>query len=102
MNNTCFICCLPRTHFDNKAVSFDEHIKTEHNMWHYLYFMVLIKVKDPTEYTGECVGQELVLIFFLLIDADSRVLHYKMNQILEKILLERLYLHIYSSDIGKT
>lgn len=21
-------------------------------MWHYLYFIVLIKVKDPTEYTG--------------------------------------------------
>lgn len=21
-------------------------------MWHYLYFLVLVKVKDPTEYTG--------------------------------------------------
>lgn len=21
-------------------------------MWHYLYFIVLVKVKDPTEYTG--------------------------------------------------
>ena len=21
-------------------------------MWHYLYFIVLIKVKDPTEFTG--------------------------------------------------
>lgn len=21
-------------------------------MWHYLYFTVLVKVKDPTEYTG--------------------------------------------------
>jgi len=33
-------------------VSFEEHIKSEHSMWHYLYFLVLVKVKDPTEYTG--------------------------------------------------
>ncbi len=25
---------------------------SEHSMWHYLYFLVLVKVKDPTEYTG--------------------------------------------------
>lgn len=43
---------LDRSSFDNKAVSFEEHCKSEHNMWHYLYFIVLIKVKDPTEFTG--------------------------------------------------
>lgn len=43
---------LERDKFDNKTVSFEEHIKSEHNMWHYLYFLVLVKVKDPTEYTG--------------------------------------------------
>lgn len=71
LKNTCFICgkllkncvilslyCgflfagLNRSAFDNKTVSFEEHIKNEHNMWHYLYFIVLIKVKDPTEFTG--------------------------------------------------
>jgi hypothetical protein len=43
---------LDRSKFDNKTVSFDEHIKLEHNMWHYLYFLILIKVKDKTEFTG--------------------------------------------------
>jgi inositol 1,4,5-triphosphate receptor type 1 len=43
---------LNRTAFDNKTVSFEEHVKCEHNMWHYLYFIVLVKVKDPTEFTG--------------------------------------------------
>ena len=43
---------LERDKFDNKTVSFEEHIKAEHNMWHYLYFLVLVRVKDPTEYTG--------------------------------------------------
>uniref|UniRef100_W5LMA3 Inositol 1,4,5-trisphosphate receptor n=1 Tax=Astyanax mexicanus TaxID=7994 RepID=W5LMA3_ASTMX len=52
LKTTCFICGLERDKFDNKTVSFEEHIKVEHNMWHYLYFLVLVRVKDPTEYTG--------------------------------------------------
>ncbi|XP_026086465.1 inositol 1,4,5-trisphosphate receptor type 2-like [Carassius auratus] len=52
LKTSCFICGLERDKFDNKTVSFEEHIKSEHNMWHYLYFLVLVKVKDPTEYTG--------------------------------------------------
>lgn len=52
LKNHCFVCGLNRSAFDNKTVSFEEHIKCEHNMWHYLYFIVLVKVKDPTEFTG--------------------------------------------------
>merc|ERR1712141_54309 len=52
IRNSCFICGLERKAFDNKNVTFEEHIRNEHNMWHYLYFIVLIKVKDPTEFTG--------------------------------------------------
>lgn len=43
---------LERDKFDNKTVTFEEHIQEEHNMWHYLCFIVLVKVKDSTEYTG--------------------------------------------------
>ncbi len=43
---------LERDKFDNKTVTFEEHIKEEHNLWHYLYFIVLVRVKDSTEYTG--------------------------------------------------
>lgn len=52
LRNTCFICGLDRSAFDNKSVSFEEHIRCEHNLWHYLYFIVLVRVKDPTEFTG--------------------------------------------------
>ncbi|XP_076122095.1 inositol 1,4,5-trisphosphate-gated calcium channel ITPR2 isoform X2 [Alosa pseudoharengus] len=52
LKTTCFICGLERDKFDNKTVSFEEHTSAEHNMWHYLYFLVLVRVKDPTEYTG--------------------------------------------------
>ncbi|KAM4619267.1 inositol 1,4,5-trisphosphate-gated calcium channel ITPR2 [Polymixia lowei] len=52
LKTTCFICGLERDKFDNKTVSFEEHFNSEHNMWHYLFFLVLVRVKDPTEYTG--------------------------------------------------
>ncbi|CAF0725008.1 unnamed protein product [Rotaria sp. Silwood1] len=52
LRNTCFICGLDRKSFDNKHVTFEDHIRKVHNMWNYVYFMVLINVKDPTEYTG--------------------------------------------------
>ncbi|XP_055958126.1 inositol 1,4,5-trisphosphate receptor type 1 [Patella vulgata] len=52
LKNSCFICGLERSAFDNRTVSFEEHVQSEHNMWHYLYFIVLVNVKDPTEFTG--------------------------------------------------
>uniref|UniRef100_A0A8C8RMY9 Inositol 1,4,5-trisphosphate receptor n=1 Tax=Pelusios castaneus TaxID=367368 RepID=A0A8C8RMY9_9SAUR len=52
LKTTCFVCGLERDKFDNKTVSFEEHIKYEHNMWNYLYFIVLVRVKNKTDYTG--------------------------------------------------
>lgn len=43
---------LERDKFDNKTVSFEEHIKMEHNIWNYLYFIVLVREKNKTDYTG--------------------------------------------------
>jgi hypothetical protein len=37
-----------------------------HNMWNYVYFMVLIHVKDPTEYTGpESYVHEMIEVRFI-------------------------------------
>lgn len=66
-----FHCFLPssgleRDKFDNKTVTFEEHIKVEHNMWHYLFFIVLVKVKDSTEYTGpESYVAEMIRVRFV-------------------------------------
>lgn len=49
---SCSPTGLERDKFDNKTVTFEEHIKEEHNLWHYLFFIVLVRVKDSTEYTG--------------------------------------------------
>lgn len=61
LKNNCFICGLERGKFDNKAITFEEHNEIEHNLWHYLYFIVWLQIKDETEFTGpesyvaECV-----------------------------------------------
>ena len=39
--NTCFICNIDRYTFDRSGVvSFEFHIKKQHNMWEYLAYMV--------------------------------------------------------------
>lgn len=52
LKNNCFICGLERGKFDNKAITFEEHNENEHNLWHYLYFIVWLQIKDETEFTG--------------------------------------------------
>ncbi|CAJ0565469.1 unnamed protein product, partial [Mesorhabditis spiculigera] len=52
LKNSCFICGLERGKFDNRSVSFEDHREKEHNLWHYLYFIVWLKIKDETEFTG--------------------------------------------------
>lgn len=52
LRNTCFVCGLDRSSFENRQVTFEDHIQVEHNIWHYLYFIVLIKIKSRTELSG--------------------------------------------------
>jgi len=41
-------------------------------MWHYLYFTVLVKVKDPTEFTGpESYVHEMVKVKII----EKRIFH---------------------------
>ena len=51
--NTCTICSIERNEFDrNSKITFKHHIKQEHNMWNYIYFILYLVNKQPTEYTG--------------------------------------------------
>jgi len=50
--NICFICNLERTAFEKEGFSFEKHIRVEHNVWNYLYYMVYLNMKDPLEYNG--------------------------------------------------
>jgi len=51
----CFICGIERFRFDqmsNGGTGFEEHIKNEHNMWKYLFFLVYLKERDFDDYSG--------------------------------------------------
>jgi inositol 1,4,5-triphosphate receptor type 1 len=72
LRNTCFICGLDRKSFDNKHVTFEDHVRKVHNMWNYVYFMVLINVKDPTEYTGpESYVHEMIEVCYFLLKTSK-------------------------------
>lgn len=52
IKNKCFICSIDRYTFDRLAEGFEFHIKKEHNMWEYLFFLVHLNQKDVNNYTG--------------------------------------------------
>jgi len=52
MTSKCFVCNIEAEKFQRDALGFDNHIKSEHNMWHYLYFYVYLKLKPVGEFTA--------------------------------------------------
>jgi hypothetical protein len=50
----CFVCGVEQNEFDRVVPGgFDHHIRTEHNMWHYLFFLHYIKKKDKSNLSGQ-------------------------------------------------
>ena len=50
--NKCYICNIDRYVFDRYAEGFEYHIEQDHNLWNYLFYILYLKSKDPTEFTG--------------------------------------------------
>ena len=46
-NNRCFICQLTKDDCLKKNIEFDKHVKEEHFIWNYLYFLVYLHINDP-------------------------------------------------------
>jgi hypothetical protein len=40
------------TQFDKSLEGYEGHIKSQHNMWSYLYFLYGLQKKQQTEYNG--------------------------------------------------
>lgn len=54
MHGLCFICGLESDVLEKIAPNgFHTHVRNEHNMWMYLYFMHHLRRKDPNSYTGQ-------------------------------------------------
>ncbi|KAJ3075203.1 hypothetical protein HDU98_008929 [Podochytrium sp. JEL0797] len=48
----CYVCSINASEFQRHASGFEHHIKKEHNIWHYLFFLIHLELKDKTEYTS--------------------------------------------------
>lgn len=52
---TCFVCGFDMEKLDKSSDSdkgFDFHIKYEHHMWNYVFYVAYLEFKDQTEYDG--------------------------------------------------
>lgn len=52
IGDKCFICSITKDDFEQNEISFDLHIKEEHNMWHYLWFQIYLDSKDELTYSS--------------------------------------------------
>ena len=52
IDNECFICGIDRFTLDTQGGGFDRHCAEEHDKWNYLFMMVMLREKDPSEYNG--------------------------------------------------
>ena len=53
LENICFICGFDKEFIEkSNQKGFEYHIKTEHYLWNYLFYIAYIKDKDSTELSG--------------------------------------------------
>ena len=93
MENVCFICGIDRNSFDRKHPhGYDYHITHEHNVWHYLSFLIHLRTKRQTEFTGpESYVAEMLeaqdLSFFPILRTSTIIYE---DQISNEALLNRV------------
>lgn len=80
--------------FEKNADGFEIHIKRDHHLWDYIYFIYYVKTKDPTEYNGieSFVAQQITkddISFFPLLKA--MVLHEDEENVdVQKLISEEI------------
>ncbi|KAJ9456868.1 Inositol 1 [Diplonema papillatum] len=53
IKSRCFICGIESTEFDRQGEGFEHHIKHDHNLWLYIYFLHHLMKKETAEFTGQ-------------------------------------------------
>ena len=51
-DDKCFVCSIDRFAFEQRLGGFVDHVKTEHNALHYLFYLDYLLKRNTTEYTG--------------------------------------------------
>ena len=48
MTNNCFICNLDKDQCEKNYINFNEHCEVVHNVWNYVFYMITLRMNDPT------------------------------------------------------
>ena len=48
MANNCFICNVEKDECEKNNISFKEHCEEVHNVWDYAFYMITLRMKDPS------------------------------------------------------
>ena len=48
MANNCFICNVEKDECEKNNISFQEHCNEVHNVWDYAFYMITLRMQDPT------------------------------------------------------
>ena len=51
-NDVCYICQLTRDDCLRKNMDFESHVKNEHFVWNYLYFLTYLHINDPNNFNS--------------------------------------------------
>ena len=49
INNKCFICGSTRENLEMKNQNFDDHCENKHNLWSYIYYIILLKTSNAQD-----------------------------------------------------
>ncbi|XP_064599288.1 inositol 1,4,5-trisphosphate receptor type 1-like [Liolophura sinensis] len=52
MKDTCFVCSRNSYDFEHHGKGFDHHVRNEHNMWSYVFFMIHLEDIKASDYTA--------------------------------------------------
>ncbi|XP_041375271.1 inositol 1,4,5-trisphosphate receptor type 1-like [Gigantopelta aegis] len=65
MRDTCFVCSRNSYDFEHHGKGFDFHVRNEHNMWAYMYFIIHLTDVKASDYTA------LELFVAKLVESES-------------------------------
>ena len=50
--NKCYICNVSRQQVEQEDETFDDHTLKKHYLWNYIFYIITLDNKNPTDYTG--------------------------------------------------
>lgn len=65
-HNVCYICGARRDDLEKDCVNYEQHIKSDHDVWNYAVYMIGLKFVDPQEtnainsYVIEMIGEKSI------------------------------------------